>query len=963
MDTHVKRLIKLGYLPISCNEKKIPICKGWTNITKETVEENIKPNCNIGILTGKKSKIIVIDVDVKDKGLETWEKIIKKHGEPTTVKVRTGNGGLHYYFNYNDKLKSDSKVVVYEGEKVGIDIKNDGGYVVCPPSINAEGKKYKWIDKPGTVDLCDIPEWFFQYMKTTHVKKQVIKKKKTKEDTDTDIDINDIMDQVIKDIKNIEDNDKEKKKLKNTENIKQKDTEEDIEEIECANLYDKQHIKKLLQMLSDDRVNSYQSWIEVGMCLFNSEQNSNDYFDLWKEWSKSSDKYKKGVCEEKWVTFKKQKKGLTLGSLHYWAKTDNSTEYAKFKKENCIRCFIEENRDILEINKNEVIEIDNVINTPATYLADLSNTNCLISKNEHNIPENYIQMIKDVGAMIGCRDSNCNGKMLQDKFFKVDDKTMKIIFENSTINITINNTINNYGDKKDDTNIDDDVAIGFLLGDIHKIFDDDAFNTAIITSLSGTHNDIAEVLWHLYKDEFNCTKNKIWYMYDNHRWIKESVDLREKISKELSKKYKEVVQYYKNLIATKTDSESTLIKKKIKEIVSLINGLKKGEQKSKIMGEAEDVFYINNKKFEINLDQNPYLIGFNNGVYDLKKMKFRDGKPEDYITFSVDYNYDDTKKYKGLSKMIEEIMPNENVRKYFLKLIAYCLSGDTHKQKFFTCSGIGANGKSLLFELISKTFGDYFAFVPISLITQKRNGAENATPQLCRTINKRIIVFSEANKGEAINLGILKELSGGDKIVARGLHQNPIEFKPQFKPFILCNHLPQIDANDDYSVWRRMRNIKFTSVFVDKPDKEKPNEYHRDDTLSTNFDKWKVAFMNILIDHYKLFVDEGLDDIKEIIDSTNEYKFAENIYAQFIDEHLQNTEDKKNYIVWTELKNEYDCWYKENYHKIPPNAKEIKKYFEENVFKKTESSYTSEGKRFRGWLNWQLIINNKEKIN
>ena len=130
MDSHVNKLIELGYVPISCNTKKIPICKEWTTITIDNCIDKIKKNCNIGLLTGNKSGITVVDIDVKDKGLSTWQQLIELHGEPKTIKVRTGSGGLHYYFKYTNQLKSDSKVIVFEGEKVGIDIKNDGNKIL-----------------------------------------------------------------------------------------------------------------------------------------------------------------------------------------------------------------------------------------------------------------------------------------------------------------------------------------------------------------------------------------------------------------------------------------------------------------------------------------------------------------------------------------------------------------------------------------------------------------------------------------------------------------------------------------------------------------------------------------------------------------------------------------------------------------------------------------------------------------
>ena len=82
----------------------------------------------------------------------------------------------------------------------------------------------------------------------------------------------------------------------------------------------------------------------------------------------------------------------------------------------------------------------------------------------------------------------------------------------------------------------------------------------------------------------------------------------------------------------------------------------------------------------------------------------------------------------------------------------------------------------------------------ISLITQKRGRAEGATPALAMTKGKRFACFQEPEGDESINVGLMKELSGGDTLIARGLHKDPIEFKPQFKMVLTCNVLPDINA-------------------------------------------------------------------------------------------------------------------------------------------------------------------------
>ena len=95
------------------------------------------PNANIGIVTGKISDITVVDVDVKSGGLET----IKTLALPATLTAKTGGGGWHYYYRYTPDIQTGS------GRLTGIDIRNDGGYVVAPPSMHQSGIRYEWALK------------------------------------------------------------------------------------------------------------------------------------------------------------------------------------------------------------------------------------------------------------------------------------------------------------------------------------------------------------------------------------------------------------------------------------------------------------------------------------------------------------------------------------------------------------------------------------------------------------------------------------------------------------------------------------------------------------------------------------------------------------------------------------------------------------------------------------------------
>jgi len=111
------------------------------------------PKSNIGIVTGEKSGITIIDVDIGEGkfGDKTWAELIAEDGEPNTLMAETGSGGIHVFFKYNSALKTSSNTL---GK--GVDCRNDGGYVVAAPSLHRSGGIYKWSNW-GTA-LANLPK-------------------------------------------------------------------------------------------------------------------------------------------------------------------------------------------------------------------------------------------------------------------------------------------------------------------------------------------------------------------------------------------------------------------------------------------------------------------------------------------------------------------------------------------------------------------------------------------------------------------------------------------------------------------------------------------------------------------------------------------------------------------------------------------------------------------------------------
>ena len=100
---------------------------------------------------------------------------------------------------------------------------------------------------------------------------------------------------------------------------------------------------------------------------------------------------------------------------------------------------------------------------------------------------------------------------------------------------------------------------------------------------------------------------------------------------------------------------------------------------------------------------------FANGVLDLETCTFRDGKPEDFISQSTGYDFEpdvNPEEQEELMTIFSQILPIPQVRKYFLTILASCLQGGNKDQSFYILqNSSGANGKTLLMELMLKAFG------------------------------------------------------------------------------------------------------------------------------------------------------------------------------------------------------------------------------------------------------------------
>jgi P4 family phage/plasmid primase-like protien len=261
-----------------------------------------------------------------------------------------------------------------------------------------------------------------------------------------------------------------------------------------------------------------------------------------------------------------------------------------------------------------------------------------------------------------------------------------------------------------------------------------------------------------------------------------------------------------------------------------------------------------------------------------------------------------------------------------------------------------SNGKSKFIELFESSFGEYCCKFPITLLTGKRAASNAATSELARAKGKRFGALQEPSEDEKLNIGLMKELSGGDKIQARLIYKEPIEFKPQFKMILACNHLPAVPS-DDGGTWRRIRALEFTSRFCDNPDPAKPNEFPIDKELSSKFPDWKEHFMALLIEFYKVYIEKGIIEPPEVLECTKEYQRANDGFLDYVEQELEVQE--YSFISHNDVYTCFKMWVGDN---APPHFKNIRrkefiKALEKIIGKSVSIQKTG------GWKGWGFKSN------
>ncbi|KAJ3311878.1 hypothetical protein HDU93_005087 [Gonapodya sp. JEL0774] len=327
-------------------------------------------------------------------------------------------------------------------------------------------------------------------------------------------------------------------------------------------------------------------------------------------------------------------------------------------------------------------------------------------------------------------------------------------------------------------------------------------------ALDLTHEGVAQFAFELLKEKVRAARLGMsvkWYVFDCHRWQQ-----RASISHEIMSDSGTLVGMLRKYSATleravaESDNHDdadqmeedgdTESKKMIANISKLIRNLRMRPFAQNIAAVLGEKLMFLDPLFEQRLNTCPTIIVFKNGVFDFRENVFRDGRPDDYMSYTMGCDYVEWASEKinrsdrdQLAHFLESLFPSHTDRTYAMWCFACALDASLDNQLFYIFWGAGSNGKSKLLHLASNAFGDYAVESSVAMLTQRRAASNSATPDIIALKGKRLCTFSELDSGEQLRFGLLKEATGGDKMTGRELYGSLQEFR-NFAKFIMSTN-------------------------------------------------------------------------------------------------------------------------------------------------------------------------------
>lgn len=409
--------------------------------------------------------------------------------------------------------------------------------------------------------------------------------------------------------------------------------------------------------------------------------------------------------------------------------------------------------------------------------------------------------------------------------------------------------------------------------------------------------DIARIYYNLAKHKYVFSPNMGWFEISEHGVF---INVPGKGTPAPAKLMENIADSIRALCVShriKLLPDSEDYKKKNDIIDKLYNGIASTSQYKKLITPLQGLY--ENKEIHEQLNQNINLIAFDNILYDYSIPGFRPIEPTDYISKTCGYSITTERNNvirEQIMSILWEIFENEEVREYWLSITANSFFGNRSESIYFLI-GEGGNGKGLLSEIILKALGSY-AFKGESTFFQEKakSGAINST--LAQLDGVRYFLVSEPKKGLHLDESIIKELTGGGKVLMRDVFVASVNKYLTFTPFMETNSMPTLPEAADAGTIRRPKFLNFPNNFV--PEDQIKEKHHRLRNESYKFlqndPEFIQEFMLLLLEYASKNKGKTIIAPITVTEKTTEFFESTDPIKEFLSEYYIITDDKNDLI-------------------------------------------------------------------
>lgn len=294
------------------------------------------------------------------------------------------------------------------------------------------------------------------------------------------------------------------------------------------------------------------------------------------------------------------------------------------------------------------------------------------------------------------------------------------------------------------------------------------------------------------------------------------------------------------------------------------------------------------------LDVDPYLLNCANGTLDLRTLELRPHNPDDHITKVTRAAYDPATAGRSWGAFLDRVLPDVEVREFLARYVGQGLAGRVLEHRLAILTGTGRNGKGVFYGAVGWSLGDYAVSAEPDLFMH-REGAHPTGEMDLR--GRRWVVVSESDAGRHLAEATVKRLTGGDRIRARRMRQDFVEFDPSHTAALVTNHLPKV-TGDDPALWARLRVVPFEVVIP-----EAEQDPHLPEKLQLEADAVLTWAVQGWTDYQAR---GGLAEPPAVAAATGQYHIDSDAVARFLAD--ETVKDPKARVLAADLYARWERW-------------------------------------------------------